>query len=109
MTAANAVQQLRDEVKAETGLTVSAGVGPNTMLAKACLFLLYVSKPSIYTWEQIAADVNKPDGQFVIEPTREACMAFMAEKPVRKIPGVSIRSRSQSLSRTHVLRGRSGE
>jgi nucleotidyltransferase/DNA polymerase involved in DNA repair len=37
MAASDAVQKLRDEVKAETGLTVSAGVAPNTMLAKVCI------------------------------------------------------------------------
>lgn len=48
MSAEKAIQQMREEVKLETGLTVSAGCGPNTMLAK------------------IAADVNKPDGQHVV-------------------------------------------
>ena len=48
MTSDKAIQQMREEVKLETGLTVSAGCGPTTMLAK------------------IAADVNKPDGQFVV-------------------------------------------
>jgi DNA polymerase kappa len=93
MTPADAVQQLRDEVKAETGLTVSAGVGPNTMLAKARIKFSFWSskknKPTYPRVSQIAADVNKPDGQFVIAPTKEACMEFMAEKSVRKIPGVS--------------------
>lgn len=70
MTAAAAVQQMREEVKAETGLTVSAGLGPNTMLAK------------------IAADFNKPDGQYIVEPTAAACIAFMQDLSVRKIPGI---------------------
>lgn len=70
MTPAAAVQQMREEIKAETGLTVSAGCGPNTMLAK------------------IAADVNKPDGQCIVEPTSEACRGFMTDLSVRKIPGV---------------------
>lgn len=48
MTAEDAIRQMREEVKAETGLTVSAGCGPNTMIAK------------------IAADVNKPNGQCVV-------------------------------------------
>ena len=48
MTAEAAIAQMRAEVKLETGLTVSAGCGANTMLAK------------------IAADINKPDGQCVV-------------------------------------------
>ena len=48
MTAEAAIAQMREEVKTETGLTVSAGCGPNTMIAK------------------IAADFNKPDGQCVV-------------------------------------------
>lgn len=48
MTAEVAISQMRAEVKQETGLTVSAGCGANTMLAK------------------IAADVNKPDGQYIV-------------------------------------------
>lgn len=48
MTADAAIQQMREEVKHETGLTVSAGCGPNTMLAK------------------IAADFNKPDGHYIV-------------------------------------------
>ena len=48
LTADQAIQQMREEVKQETGLTVSAGCGPNTMTAK------------------IAADFNKPDGQYVV-------------------------------------------
>jgi DNA polymerase kappa len=34
MTAAEVVSQLRAEVEATTGLTISAGIAPNTMLAK---------------------------------------------------------------------------
>lgn len=48
MTRESAIAQMRQEVKIETGLTVSAGCGPNTMLAK------------------IAADFNKPDGQYIV-------------------------------------------
>lgn len=97
MTAEAAIAQMREEVKTETGLTVSAGCGPNTMIAK------------------IAADFNKPDGQCVVSafdrhgqegeadaithlrallqipPTAEAARAFMLNLSVRKIPGVSPR------------------
>lgn len=51
MTSDAAIKQLREEVKHETGLTVSAGCGPCTMLAK------------------IAADFNKPDGHFIVRNT----------------------------------------
>lgn len=96
MTADAAIQQMREEVKHETGLTVSAGCGANTMLAK------------------VAADFNKPDGHYIVsgllpvnrivemtvcsflmhkqvEPSKEGCKAFMDDLSVRKIPGVSFR------------------
>lgn len=37
---------------------------------------------------QIAADLNKPDGQFVVDPTPKACMAFMRDLPIRRVPGI---------------------
>lgn len=37
---------------------------------------------------KIAADFNKPNGQYVIDPTKEAMMAFAHSLPIRKIPGV---------------------
>lgn len=52
------------------GLTVSAGVSPNRKLSK------------------IAADFNKPNGQYVIDPSRDAMIAFAHALPIRKIPGV---------------------
>mmetsp|Transcript_67627 Transcript_67627/g.149752 ORF Transcript_67627/g.149752 Transcript_67627/m.149752 type:complete len:625 (-) Transcript_67627:34-1908(-) len=64
-----AVQEMRDRVKARTGLTCSAGIGPNRMIAK------------------IASDERKPDGQTRIMPTREAVLQFMDQLPVRKLPG----------------------
>lgn len=57
-------QQVRDEVK----ITVSAGVAPNKFLAK------------------IASDWRKPDGLFVIRP--EQIADFVAALPVEKIFGV---------------------
>ncbi|KAK4055057.1 hypothetical protein OIO90_003398 [Microbotryomycetes sp. JL221] len=67
---ATAAERIRAQVLAETKLTVSAGVSPNAMLSK------------------VAADKNKPNGQCVIDPTREACMAFASSLPIRKIPGI---------------------
>lgn len=70
MTPTEAITRLRAEVQATTGLTVSAGVSPNKTLSK------------------IAADVNKPNGQFVIDPTREACMEFIQGVRLRKCFGI---------------------
>ncbi|CDW95598.1 hypothetical protein [Sporisorium scitamineum] len=64
------VQQLRDQVRNETQLTVSVGIAPNTMLAK------------------ISSDRNKPDGQFRVQPDRKAIVDFMRDLPCRKISGI---------------------
>jgi DNA polymerase-4 len=67
-SATEVAQAIRAEIRAETHLTASAGVAPNKFLAK------------------IASDWNKPDGLFVIKPSR--VQAFLLELPVRKVPGV---------------------
>lgn len=59
---------IRAEVRAEVGITISAGIAPNKFLAK------------------IASDWNKPDGQFVVTPAQVD--AFVATLPVRKLHGV---------------------
>ena len=59
---------IRTDIRRETGLTASAGIAPNKFLAK------------------IASDWRKPDGQFVIAPAQ--ILAFLADLPVGKIPGV---------------------
>jgi len=61
-------REIRRRVRAETGITVSAGVAPNKFLAK------------------IASDWNKPDGEFVVLPAQVD--AFVAALPVRRIWGV---------------------
>lgn len=61
-------RMIKQNVTAVTRLTVSAGVAPNMFLAK------------------IASDMEKPDGLTVVVPERVE--AFLAELPVRKIPGV---------------------
>jgi len=61
-------RQLRQRVKAETGITISAGVAPNKFLAK------------------IASDWQKPDGLFVITPQDVA--DFVQSLPVQKLFGV---------------------
>jgi len=60
--------QLRRRVYRTTGLTASAGIGPNKLIAK------------------IASDWMKPNGQHEVRPDQVA--AFMYELPVRRIWGV---------------------
>ena len=61
-------QSIRAEIRAETGLTASAGVAPNKFIAK------------------IASDWNKPDGLFVVRP--EQVLDFLAPLDVGRMPGV---------------------
>ncbi|WAQ81682.1 hypothetical protein PtA15_1A1024 [Puccinia triticina] len=70
LSAAEAASRMRQHVLKDTGLTVSAGIGPNVMIAK------------------IAADLNKPNGQFECPSTKEEAMKFMKDLPVRKVPGI---------------------
>ncbi|XP_031490870.1 DNA polymerase kappa isoform X2 [Nymphaea colorata] len=63
-------QQLRTGIFEATGLTCSAGVAPNRLLAKVC------------------SDINKPNGQFVLPSDREAVMTFISSLPIRKISGI---------------------
>ena len=61
-------REIRARIHALTGLTASAGIAPNKMLAK------------------IASDRHKPDGQYTIKPALVS--DFMLELPARKIPGI---------------------
>ena len=63
---------IRRDIQRETGLTASAGVAPNKLVAK------------------VASDWNKPDGQFIVPPSRVE--SFMRDLPVRKIWGVGPKS-----------------
>jgi DNA polymerase-4 len=56
------------EIKAETGLTASVGIGPNKLVAK------------------VASDAEKPHG-FVMLTREEACQRF-GDSPCRLIPGI---------------------
>ena len=68
---AGAAAELRARVRAATGgLTCSVGAAPNQMLAKIC------------------SDINKPDGQFVLPPTRAAVLEFVRTLPARRVPGI---------------------
>lgn len=59
---------IRAEILKQTGLTASAGIAPNKLLAK------------------IASDWRKPNGQFVIAPCQVE--AFLKPLPISKIPGI---------------------
>ncbi|XP_015901598.3 DNA polymerase kappa isoform X1 [Ziziphus jujuba] len=63
-------EEIRAHVNKETGLTCSAGVAPNRLLAKVC------------------SDINKPNGQFVLPNNRLAVMTFISSLPIRKIGGI---------------------
>lgn len=67
-TGAAVAAAIRRTIFSQTGLTASAGIAPNKLLAK------------------IASDWNKPNGQFEIAP--EAIAAFMHALPVRKLWGI---------------------
>ncbi len=60
--------EIRRRVREEVGITISAGIAPNKFVAK------------------VASDWNKPDGQWVVEPS--AVDAFVSALPVKKIFGV---------------------
>jgi DNA polymerase-4 len=68
-------REIRAQIFEETGLTASAGIGPNKLIAK------------------IASDWNKPNGQF--EVTMDEREAFMAALPVGKLWGVGPKSRAR--------------
>ncbi|AXK73176.1 DNA polymerase IV [Lysobacter sp. TY2-98] len=67
-TATDIAKDIRAAIREETHLTASAGVAPNKFVAK------------------IASDWNKPDGLFVVPPSKVE--AFLAPLPVGRLPGV---------------------
>lgn len=67
-SATRIAQAIRQDIKQELALSVSAGVAPNKFLAK------------------IASDWRKPDGLFVITPSEVS--SFLLTLPVGKINGV---------------------
>lgn len=67
-SATRIAEAIRQSVRQDIGITVSAGVAPNKFLAK------------------IASDWNKPDGLTVIRP--DQVDAFVAALPVKKLHGV---------------------
>ena len=64
------LEEMRTKVFEKTGLTCSAGLASNHMLAK------------------IASDINKPNGQLCIGTSQDDILKFIRPLPVRKIPGV---------------------
>ena len=78
-SATRIAQVIRERVRTEVGITISAGIAPNKFLAK------------------IASDWNKPDGQFTITPAQVA--DFVLDLPVHKIFGVG----SVTAARMHKL------
>ena len=67
-SATRIAEEIRRMIREETGLTASAGVSYNKLIAK------------------LASDQNKPDGICVVRPGEGA--DFMAKMPVRRIHGV---------------------
>lgn len=66
----DAVLELRSRIEQRTHLTASAGIAPNTMLAKVC------------------SDKKKPNGQYLIKPDKKEIMNFIKDLPIRKISGI---------------------
>ena len=77
-------RRIKADIRAETGLTASVGIGPNKLAAK------------------IASDLDKPDG-FVIAPADLA--AFLDALPVSRLPGVG-RAAQAKLDRLGIRRVR---
>lgn len=69
-SAEQVVEEIRFRIEQKTKLTASAGIAPNTMLAKMC------------------SDKNKPNGQYRIPSERVAVMNFIKDLPIRKVPGI---------------------
>ncbi|XP_009985776.1 PREDICTED: DNA polymerase kappa-like, partial [Tauraco erythrolophus] len=65
-SAEEVVKEIRFRIEQKTQLTASAGIAPNTMLAKMC------------------SDRNKPNGQCRIPPERQAVLDFLRDLPIRK-------------------------
>ena len=74
-SAAAVAREIRTQIREETGLTASAGIGPNKLIAK------------------IASDWNKPDGQHEVRP--EDVDDFMRDLPVGKLWGVGGKMRAK--------------
>ncbi len=67
--------QIRTQIYEATGLTASAGIGPNKLIAK------------------IASDWRKPNGQFTVPPQHAS--SFIAQLPIEKLWGIGKVSRQK--------------
>jgi len=77
-------EEIRMRIRAETGLTASAGVSYNKFLAK------------------LASDQNKPDGLCVIPPAKGE--AFVASLPVKRFHGVGPKT-AEKMARLGIVTG----
>jgi len=77
-------EEIRARIRAETGLTASAGVSYNKFLAK------------------LASDQNKPDGLCVITPARGE--AFVATLPVKRFHGIGPKT-AEKMARMGIVTG----
>jgi len=74
-SADSVAREIRSQIREELGITASAGIGPNKLIAK------------------IASDWNKPDGQHEVRP--EDVEAFMQDLPVGRLWGVGGKMRTK--------------
>jgi len=62
--------EIREKIFVETQLTASAGIACNKLLAK------------------MATEINKPNGQFYMQPDRDTIIEFIEQQKIRKVPGI---------------------
>ena len=71
ISASKVVEEMRSKIAAATnGLTASAGIAPNALLAKVC------------------SDLNKPNGQYELKADEDEIMAFVRPLSIRKVGGI---------------------
>merc|ERR1740137_65471 len=70
VTAWSLVNEMRGKICERTGLTASAGIAPNCLLAKVC------------------SDMNKPNGQHQLLHNSQDILEFVSTLSIRKVGGV---------------------